>query len=353
MSFSICIPNYNYEKYLGITLDSVVYQSFQNFEIVIADNQSTDRSIEIIADKAATNSQIEIRWKINKTNLGFAGNLDQVARMAKNPYLIMLSSDDVVKPQALEQYNRIIQSLTPNTSFILTSAIDTIDSEGKILKTTPAADSYRSIWTPKDRDEDLSQQMGYSVFKVAGNELLERLIKTSSNPFNFCATCFPYQSYELAGGYGSSRLMNPDKWFHWRLLAKIDFAYFIDEPLFQYRWHAKNQTAQEKNSGHLKFIVDEYRTSIEINNELLNVTNLDKEDVYKAFIENAILRHGLAELSKGLWLKALRIFMFGWAAYPKIMLQKSQKSIPYFLLLLTGPIGILILKMLKRWFVHS
>ena len=349
MGFSICIPNYNYEKYLGITLESVLQQSFKDFEIVVADNQSTDRSVEIIERYAKLNPETPIRWQINKTNLGFAGNLDQVAQMAQKPYLIMLSSDDVVKPEALETYQQFITTIPANTSFLVTSAIDTINSEGNLLKTTYAKDSYRSLWKPEDKDETLSHKMGFSVYKVPSGTLLKRMIQTSSNPFNFCATCYPYANYEAAGGYGGSRLMNPDKWFHWRLLTKVDFAYFLDYPLFQYRWHAKNQTAQEKNSGHLKYIIDEYRTSMEANKALLDHAGLAKEDAHKAFIDNIIFRHGLAELSKGLWLKAFRIFMFGWAAYPKIMFRKTGRSIAFKLLLLSGPIGIFLLKTLKTW----
>lgn len=349
MGFSICIPNYNYEQYLGITLESVLQQSNPNFEIVVADNQSTDRSVAIIAEYAAKHPDAEIRWQINKTNLGFAGNLDQVAQMAKQPYLIMLSSDDVVKSEALATYQKLIDQLPKASTFILTSAIDTIDSEGQLMKTTYAKDAYRQLWQTDDKEEQLSAALGFPVYKVPSSLLLKRMIQTSSNPFNFCATCYPFEEYEAAGGYGGSRLMNPDKWFHWRLLTKVEYAYFLDYPLFQYRWHAKNQTAQEKNSGHLKFIVDEYRTSMEANRDLLNHAQLTTKEVQQAFIDNIIFRHGLAELSKGLWLKSFRIYFFGWAAYPKIMFSKAGKSLAYKLLLLTGPIGIFLLKSFRSW----
>ncbi|MEK6237000.1 MAG: glycosyltransferase, partial [Planctomycetales bacterium] len=48
MKFSVCIPNYNYEKYLGVTIQSVLDQSHRDFEILVSDNASTDRSIEIV-----------------------------------------------------------------------------------------------------------------------------------------------------------------------------------------------------------------------------------------------------------------------------------------------------------------
>ena len=48
ISFSICIPNFNYAQYIGETIQSVLDQTYQNFEIIIADNASTDNSVEVV-----------------------------------------------------------------------------------------------------------------------------------------------------------------------------------------------------------------------------------------------------------------------------------------------------------------
>ena len=46
---SVLIPNYNYEKYLGYCLDSVINQTFRDFEVIFRDNTSTDQSYEILS----------------------------------------------------------------------------------------------------------------------------------------------------------------------------------------------------------------------------------------------------------------------------------------------------------------
>ena len=46
--FSICIPNYNYARYVGETIQSVLDQSFQDFEVIVADNASTDDSVQVV-----------------------------------------------------------------------------------------------------------------------------------------------------------------------------------------------------------------------------------------------------------------------------------------------------------------
>jgi hypothetical protein len=169
-----------------------------------------------------------------------------------------------------------------------------------------------------------------------------------ANPFNFCATCYSANSYQQLGGYTASRLINPDKWFHWRLLSIVDYVYFIDKPLFQYRWHDNNQTAIQQKSGFLKYHIDEYRSLVEITPAMLQKAGVVKEDIEKWFIENDVYRHGIAELGKGYWLKSLRIFFMGMATYPSLMVKKIYFTL-YILLLLLGPFGILLSRFLVKY----
>ena len=76
MKISLCIPNYNYERYLGKTLASALEQPYRDVEVVIADNASTDRSVEI----ARGLDDPRVRVKVNRANVGFAGNLDRAVK---------------------------------------------------------------------------------------------------------------------------------------------------------------------------------------------------------------------------------------------------------------------------------
>lgn len=344
-TFSICIPNYNYERYLGITLDSVLAQTYADLEIVIADNQSTDGSVALV--KRYQERHANIRLKVNRVNLGFAGNLDQVGAMAQAPRMIMLSSDDVMKPDALAVYDRFIEALPKEESWVITSSNELIDAEGRVTGVQHARDVHKGLWKQEDLDPALSASMGFSVYKVPAATMLRRMLLAFSNPFHFLATCYRREDYEAVGGYTSSRLINPDKWFHWRLTGVADFVYFLDMALFQYRWHPANQNAQERNSGHLKYMVDEYRNTIELSPALLQRAGLSKEQVYQAFIDNDVFRHGLGELSRGYWLKALRIYFFGWGVFPRFMIKRWGRCILYKLLLISGPLGILLLQKFK------
>ena len=102
---------------------------------------------------------------------------------------------------------------------------------------------------PKTGRPDLDEVAGGPVYRVAGRELLRRSLLKMQNPLQFAATVYPRSLYEAVEGYGAGRQINPDKWFHWKLLFRAEVAYYIDRPLFAYRWHQSNQTAQQAGSG--------------------------------------------------------------------------------------------------------
>src|SRR5215469_7128477 len=129
MKFSVCIPNYNYERYLGRTIQSALDQQGGELEVVVSDNASTDRSVEIVQGFADP----RIRLSVNRCNVGFAGNLDRAARMANGDWMLMLSSDDLMRQGALATYRARFEKLGPSAEkAIATSDMEVIDSDDRL-----------------------------------------------------------------------------------------------------------------------------------------------------------------------------------------------------------------------------
>lgn len=317
---SICIPNYNYERYLGLTLESVLSQDFSDLEVVVADNASTDNSVGLLQDLGDP----RIRVAVNACNVGFAGNLDRAASMAKGDRMIMLSSDDLMRPSALATYDGLLSRLGGEAgSTIVCSSADKIDSDGGIIgRVAPDPE----LWTASDLDTALSEDFGVPVYRVASPQLLRRALLTTKNPFNFLATNYARALYEQVEGYGGGRLINPDKWFHLRLLGAATQAVYIDDELFAYRWHDSNQTAIQSRAGALKYHSDEYSTTLSIDDSLLAHAGLQRSDVVKAFAQRTIGRHGLATLAKGNRKRAKQILDFGRSVYPDEVRQEPWCS---------------------------
>ncbi len=341
MKFSICIPNYNYGQYIGETIQSVLDQDYHDFEILISDNKSTDNSWEVIEGFAAKDKQIKA-WQ-NPANLGFAGNLDAVTSKAFGDCQLLVSSDDLMNQGALDFYGRFIQSLG-NKSFAFTATCIKIDTDSKPI----GQDNIKSsLWKNEDLEPYLSQKFGCNIYKVPAGEMLKRCLLNFYGPFNFVATCYSTVDYKKVGGYGGSRMYNPDKWFHWKLLSQVEYAYYIDLPLFSYRWHDNNQAALQKQTGALKFYIDEYRSSFEVDDFMLKKAGLSRSEVQNSFIYNTIHKNTFSFIKQGQITMARRIFHLGWATYPSLMWRSGYAWLlaP---LLLFGRLGTLLVRPFKN-----
>ncbi len=117
---SVIIPVYGVEKYIAATVQSVLDQTYKNFEILIIDDASPDKTIEIC--QKFTDTRIKI---IHQANRGLAGARNTGIRHAKGEYLAFLDGDDLWLPQKLErQIAHLENSPAVGVSFSRSAFID-------------------------------------------------------------------------------------------------------------------------------------------------------------------------------------------------------------------------------------
>lgn len=99
-SVSVGMPVYNGERYLRRAIESILVQSFTDFELIISDNASTDATPEICRDYAARDARV--RYIAHATNRGAAWNINHVVTLARAPYFTWAHADDLRAPRQLE-----------------------------------------------------------------------------------------------------------------------------------------------------------------------------------------------------------------------------------------------------------
>lgn len=114
MKISVCIPLYNCEQYIERTIDSLLQQTYKDFELLIADNCSTDKSVELISKY--TDPRIHLIR--NKENVGMVNNWNILLDEAKGEYIHFLCADDCLRNDCLEKE---IEFLIKNPSVVLLS----------------------------------------------------------------------------------------------------------------------------------------------------------------------------------------------------------------------------------------
>lgn len=115
---SVLVTSYNREKYLAASIESVLVQSFRDFELLVVDNRSTDRSVAIAEEYAARDPRVRV--VVNERNLGQFGNRNRAASLVRGRFLKYHDSDDLMYPHGLETMVRLLDA-EPAAGFALTT----------------------------------------------------------------------------------------------------------------------------------------------------------------------------------------------------------------------------------------
>ena len=126
---SLGIPVRNGEKFLKTTLDSIAAQTFQDYEVVISDNGSSDATAEICKRYAAADPRV--RYSRVEENNGAAWNFCHVAREARGRYFKWVAHDDPIRPEYLEKCVEVLDA-RPEIVVCFTEQVD-IDEAGNPL----------------------------------------------------------------------------------------------------------------------------------------------------------------------------------------------------------------------------
>jgi glycosyltransferase involved in cell wall biosynthesis len=102
---SICIPSHNYHIYTQRLIESVLWQTYQNFELVIVDDRSDKETVDILK-KYENNPKVRITFK--DKNEGMVKTLCQAFDLAKGDYIMGMNADDHLMPKALELMSKYL-----------------------------------------------------------------------------------------------------------------------------------------------------------------------------------------------------------------------------------------------------
>ena len=169
---SIGVPVYNGENFLADALDSILAQTFGDFELLISDNASTDGTAEICREYARRDPRV--RYHRNEVNVGGVDNINQVFGRATGRYFKWAAHDDRIAPTFLEDG---IAMLEENPDAVLAfSGIAVIDGDGRVTKSLaeqlPAAGASR----PVDRFREIActSHGGFHLWGVMRADVLEK-----------------------------------------------------------------------------------------------------------------------------------------------------------------------------------
>lgn len=228
---SVIMPSYNHEKYISEAIESVLNQTFADFELIITDDASIDRSKEIIQTYAKKDARIRAYY--HNENKGIAKTMNDGLEAAKGKFIALFSSDDVWVENKLEKQ---LQVLSETEDLVVWSEGLVIDALG-----VPTGELFTKKHGALDR------RKSGNIF----NELLK------GNYICGQSVILKRENVKDIKFDEQLKYLNDYK-FMVELARRYEF-YFIQEPLAMYRIHGKNSILSNKDEW-LKdqIVINEY-----------------------------------------------------------------------------------------------
>jgi glycosyltransferase involved in cell wall biosynthesis len=209
---TVIIPSYNREKYIRETIDSALAQTYENIEIVVVDDGSTDRSRGILQGYG---NRIRLLEHEGRANRGQSAAINLAMRSTSGEYVAILDSDDVWTVEKIEKQVDYLER-HPEIGIVYGNGY-AIDENGKIL--------YKLI-PPGHREENNPRRMLLEChFNIPSNALVRR------------------SAFDHAGEFDETLRSSQDHDMAIRLL-EVTKAAFLDEPMWYYRHHPDTQSSK-------------------------------------------------------------------------------------------------------------
>ena len=244
---SICIPTYNGEQFLKEALSSAFAQTYPNIEVILSDDRSDDRTLEIAA---SFREYIETHPNLNYTIVnhdrsGLAENWNHCLELARGDYIKFLFQDDILEPDCVEktfelaECDRQIGLVFSPRIFLLEKGVDRIPSLMQFYRSNRQSHLNWSNLKPIQPGLDL----------LSDPELMENPINKIGEP----STVLIRKSvFDRVGQFDPefSQFLDLEMW--WRILLSYQVG-FIDCPLSYFRIHTQQKTYGNLKNSNLEF----------------------------------------------------------------------------------------------------
>ena len=221
-AISVCIPTYNGAKYIAQTIESILNQTFTDFEIIVSDDGSSDNTLEIV--DSFNDPRIVRIDRLSK--VGAEANWNNAVATASASLVKLVCQDDLLYPQCLEvEVQTMSKSENQDVSFCF---------------------HLRDFVTPNSRKLN-ARRVGYSnLQKYSKTEILKKVVRSGGNPIGEpMAVTMRKLSLNSAGKFRGDYVIDLDMWSK---LSDQGSALFIEQHLSAFRISKTSWTSNLKKS---------------------------------------------------------------------------------------------------------
>ncbi|HBF21617.1 MAG: glycosyltransferase [Owenweeksia sp.] len=230
---SVIIPNYNHAPFLRERIDSVLNQTFQDFELILLDDCSTDDSLSILKEYAAKDPRISLHPNTQNSGSPFA-QWNKGVGMANADIIWIAESDDSCLPHFLEKVLPVLENNAE--AGIAYCQSDLVDEEGRLIN------NYL------ENLEFIYHSEHWRSNFIQNGEWVCREWMLFHNPIPNASGCLiRKKAYQQAGGADPAMRLNGDWFLYTKILSQWKLG-FVAETLNHFRVHQHTQRARTRTT---------------------------------------------------------------------------------------------------------
>jgi alpha-1,3-rhamnosyltransferase len=239
---SVIVPCYNHEKYVFETLNSVLDDTYPNKEIVVINDGSTDNSNNVINQWIGEHeATVSIKY-INRENKGLCATLNELLRLSKGKYILLLASDDALYGNTIIERVEILEENESSGKLVLVSDALVIDENSKVILQSSMAEYNSGNKSKYETEEGIMEEVIKNPSISGATSLLNRKI------------------FDIVGYYPED--LKAEDWYFYQRAAAHKALLFWDKHVSLYRVHAANTSGLaatiKKQLGLNKSIIKTY-----------------------------------------------------------------------------------------------
>jgi len=214
-AISVIIPAYNMAEYIGQAIRSALRGKFDNLEVVVIDDGSTDTTRSEVAkysDSSSSSYDPRVRYE-SQSNSGKSVAVNRGVRISCGRYITILDADDQLTSTSLSLRYSALEERDEATPHLVIGEFEVFDHEGKSV-------GHRPVQTASDSES-----------------LYKSFFLSHKSPFHLNACLFSRELYERAGPFDTQLRRCQDIDYSIRLLKATNQVAWVREPVYRYRKH--------------------------------------------------------------------------------------------------------------------
>jgi glycosyltransferase involved in cell wall biosynthesis len=241
---SIVVPIYNVAQYLPSCLNTILNQTFKNFELILVNDGSTDESGEICDKFSQQDNRINV---IHKDNNGVSAARNTGIEQSKGKYLAFVDPDDHLEAS---MYEKLYQKAEATGAEIVVCPIRTINQINNTVSTSAIWTGYENILNKQD----------------INNHIIPSII--NNKPISLASSVNKLYKRELFDAFNirfeEKKSHSEDMRLNYKLIQRIDSLAYIEEPLYKYFIRKRDSLTQVFRPNLLEYVRDNKRLLLEL-----------------------------------------------------------------------------------------